>query len=186
MTEARHGSAGARRARGLGPSRGPPSQPSSRRATAWPGRDERWGGWGAMARPPSQQSSRRATAPPGRDEHMGVWGPWRGPHLNSHRGAPRLRRGATSIWGFGGHGGAPISTVIEARHGSAGARRAYGGLGAMAGPPSQQSSRRATAWPGRDEHMGVWGPWRGPHLNSHRGAPRLRRDATSVGGGWGP
>src|SRR6266403_763712 len=125
------------------------------------------------------------------------------------RGPPRLRRGAPSegfgaisgppistviearhglagarraLGGLGGHGEAPISTVIEARHGSAGARRAYGGLGAMAGPPSQQSSRRATAPPGRDEHMGVWGPWRGPHLNSHRGAPRLRRGATSI---WG-
>src|SRR6267378_2389307 len=66
-------------------------------------------GFGAISGPPSQQSSRRATALPGRDERWGGWGPWRGPHLNSHRGAPRLRRGATSVGGGGGHGGAPIS-----------------------------------------------------------------------------
>jgi len=134
MIEARHGSAGARRAMGFGDHLGPPSP-----ATVI---EERHGSAG----------TRRA---------MGVWGPSRGPHLNSHRGAPRLRRDATSD----------------------------GGLGAISGPPSQQSSRSATAPPGRDERRGVWGPSRGPHLNSHRGAPRLRRGATSdggVGGHLGP
>src|SRR5260370_1431713 len=81
MIEARHGSAGARRAMGFGDHLGPPSP-----ATVI---EERHGSAG----------TRRA---------MGVWGPSRGPHLNSHRGAPRLRRDATSERGFGGHLGAPI------------------------------------------------------------------------------
>src|SRR5712664_439135 len=52
--EARHGFAGTRRALGV---RGAISGPHhlrrlSRRATALPGRDERWGGWGAISGPP--------------------------------------------------------------------------------------------------------------------------------------
>src|SRR5437016_669155 len=64
---------------------------------------------------------------------MGGLGAMSGPDLN--RGAPRLRRGATSDGGFGGH----------------------------VGPPCE--SRRAPAPPGRDERWGVWGPSRGPHVN---------------------
>src|SRR5260370_1140022 len=79
--------------------------------------------------------------------------------------------------------------MIEARHGSAGARRAMG-FGDHLGPPSPATvieERHGSA--GTRRAMGVWGPSRGPHLNSHRGAPRLRRDATSdggVGGHLGP
>src|SRR5207302_529974 len=47
-----------------------------------------------------------------------------------------LRRGATSDGGVGAISGPPSpATLIEARHGSAGARRAMGGLGAISGPP---------------------------------------------------
>src|SRR5205085_1431423 len=68
----------------------------------------------------------------------GAWGPFRGPiSVSPHRGAPRLRRGATNVGGLGGHFGAPSpSRHTEARHGSAGARRTSGGLGAISGAPS--------------------------------------------------
>src|ERR671930_204508 len=126
ITEARHGSAGARRALGVwGPSRGPhvigPAVPRSpRRATAPPGRDERWGFGGHLGAP-------MLSAQPSRD----------------HQGAPRLRRGATSVGGLGAISGPPCYrpsrlAITEARHGSAGARRA----------------------------LGVWGPSRGPHVIS--------------------
>src|SRR5438445_3137050 len=81
------------------------------------------------------------------------------------RGAPRLCRGAPNVWGlgaisgppagdanqrsatampgraerlgFGGHFGAPSRRrEPEERHGYAGARRTFGGLGAISGPPS--------------------------------------------------
>jgi len=48
--------------------------------------------------------------------------------------APRLRRGATSAGGFGGHLGAPSQTVIEARPGFAG--RDEWGLGGHVGAPT--------------------------------------------------
>src|SRR5205823_10042013 len=78
----------------------------------------------------TRAGSRRATAPPGRDERWGVWGPSRGPVTgDADRGAPRLRRGATSEGGFGGHLGAPLpATLIEAGHGAYGAWRAMGGI----------------------------------------------------------
>src|SRR6267143_1631890 len=120
---------------------------------------------GHIGAPTTHARSRSATAPPGRDERWGVWGPYRGPHYaraieerhgsagarrtlggvgaisgpplrTRDRGAPRLRRGATSVGGCGGHIGAPTT---HAR------------------------SRSATAPPGRDERWGVWGPYRGPH-----------------------
>src|SRR6185369_10243042 len=100
-------------------------------------------------------------------------GPCRGPQRYARcRGAPRLRRGAPSQLGGGGtisgphvlkwgHVGAPSGTrVAEARHGSAGARRASWGVGgpfrgptfsngAMSGPPAVRAlPRRATAPPG--------------------------------------
>src|SRR3989442_10976947 len=115
--------------------------------------------------------SRRATASPGRDERLGgLGGHFGAPHLSrslsEYRGVPRLRRGAPSVWG------------VEARHGFAGARRAVGGSGGpFRGPASLAEpvgvSRGATASPGRPERVGG------------RGAPRLRRGATSGWGVWG-
>src|SRR5207248_1657119 len=90
-------------------------------------------------------------------ERWGVGGHFGAPITgDDDRGAPRLRRGATSVGGLGAISGLPSpATMIEARPGSAGARRALGG----------------------------WGPFRGPHTgDDDRGAPRLRRGATSVGG----
>src|SRR5207248_3090838 len=145
------------------------------------------GGLGAISGPHLRRATqRRATAPPGRDERRGAWGPFRGPiSVAQHRGASRLRRGATNVGGLGGHFGAPSpSRNTEARHGSAGARRASGGLGAISGPHLRRATqRRATAPPGRDERRGAWGPFRGPiSVAQHRGAPRLRRGATNVVG----
>src|SRR5438067_1059483 len=99
---------------------------------------------------------------------MGGLGAISGPiTCDSDRGAPRLRRGATSDGGFGSHLGAPSpATLIEARHGSAGARRAMGGLGAHLGAPSPATlieARHGSA--GARRAMGVWGPSRGPHVN---------------------
>src|SRR5437588_454244 len=53
----------------------------------------------------------RPWAPPGRAERRGAWRPCRlyGHVASIYRGAPRLRRGATNVWGLGGHFGAPIS-----------------------------------------------------------------------------
>src|SRR5438067_10001746 len=52
----------------------------------------------------------------------------------------------------------------------------------MSGPPCRPW--RATAWPGRAERKGAWGPCRGPHVD--HGAPRLGRAAPNVRGVWGP
>jgi hypothetical protein len=41
--------------------------------------------------------------------------------------------GRSEGWGFGGHLGAPMKSIE--RHGSAGALRKVGGLGAISGPP---------------------------------------------------
>src|SRR5439155_12279257 len=79
-----------------------------------------------------------ATAPPGRAERWGVWGAPGAPHEISTGGRPRGR----------------------GRHGSAGARRALGGLGGARSPPSNQYRWQA-AW---------------------SRAPRLRRGAPSAGG----
>src|SRR2546421_685659 len=129
MTEARHGS---RRgpSEGLGGHLGAPSAATIIEARHGPAGARRvYGGWGPSRGPHHRRrSSRRPTAPPGRDEYMGGWGPSRGP-------SPAM--------------------IIETRHGSAGARRVYGGLGAISGP--------------------ITG-------DDHRDAPRLRRGATSI---WG-
>src|SRR5882724_13016911 len=74
----------------------------SRRATGFPGRDERLGGIEARhgfpgARRATGGGSRRATGFPGRDERLG-----------GDRGAPRVSRGATSDWG-GGRGAPRVS-----------------------------------------------------------------------------
>src|ERR671919_1545271 len=53
--------------------------------------------------------TRRATAPPERDARVGASGRCLAPAAARDRGAHRLRRGATSDWGLGGHVGAPIS-----------------------------------------------------------------------------
>src|SRR5712671_7914641 len=121
------------------------------------GAPELWG-VGAISGPHHlRRLSRRATALPGRDERWGFGGPSRGPiTCDGYRGAPRLCRGATSAGGSGGHLGAPSpATAIEARHGFAGARRALGVRGAISGPHHlRRLSRRATALPGRDERWG--------------------------------
>src|SRR5436309_5920720 len=63
----------------------------SRRATAAPGRDERWGPRRATAAPERDErwGSRRATATPGRDERWGVWGAISGPPIQTDRYARR-------------------------------------------------------------------------------------------------
>src|SRR5437867_8324464 len=90
-----------------------------------------------------------------------------------YRGVPRLRRGATSVWGSRRATASPGRDErlgVEARHGFAGARRAVGGRGAprlRRGATSGWGSRRATASPGRDERLGGMG--------GHFGAPHLLR-----------
>src|SRR2546425_465834 len=71
--------------------------------------------WSAIRFSPARRSW-SATAPPGRDERVEVWGPCRGPY---------------------------DARVIEERHGSAGARRACGGVGAMSGPPLLMTNTRS-------------------------------------------
>src|SRR5439155_3390192 len=83
---------------------------------------------------------------------------------------------------WGGRVGAPSpATMIEARHGSGGTRRAMGGP--CRGPITGDDDRGASpAPPGRDERWG--GPCRGPTTgDDDRGASRLRRGAASDGGG---
>src|SRR5438094_9931471 len=80
--------------------------------------------------------------------------------MTGHRGASRLGRDAPNILAYGGHVGAAI--LLDERHGFAGMLRTFGGMGAMSGPPSYWTS--VTASPGCSEHLGVWGPCRGPHL----------------------
>ena len=106
------------------------------------------------------------------------------------RGAPRLRRSATSAAGFGGHFGAPCSRrVTEERPDSLGARRAPGGLGRFRGPPcSRRVTEERPDSSGRDERGGVWGAISGPPMfaTRDRGAPRFIRGTTSAGGFGGP
>src|SRR2546421_128744 len=80
------------------------------------------------------------------------------------RGAPRRCRGAPNVWGFGGHFGAPSRRrEPEERHGYAGARRTFGGLGAISGPPAGDANQRsATAMPGRAERLGFGGHFGAP------------------------
>src|SRR3989475_10234396 len=192
-TEARHRSAGARRAKGVG-DRGAP--PLRRGATSE-------GGW----RP------RRATAPPGRDERRGLATEARHRSAGARRakgvgdrGAPPLRRGATSEGGWRPRRAtAPPGRderrglATEARHRSAGARRAKG-VGDRGAPPLRRGAtseggwrpRRATAPPGRDERRGLATEARHRSAGARRakgvgdrGAPPLRRGATSAGG-WRP
>src|SRR6266850_633011 len=136
-------------------------------------------GLGAISGPPSPTVIEARHGSAAARRAMGGLGAISGPPsptvIEARHGFAGARR---AMGGLGAISGPPSPTVIEARHGFAGARRAMGGLGAISGPPSQQS--RATAPPGRDERWGVWGPSRGPHLNSR--APRLRRGATSDGG----
>src|SRR5216684_1721614 len=121
---------------------------------------------------------------------MGVWGPCRGPiTCDDDPGAPPLRRDATSDGGVGGHVGPPSpATMIQARHRSAGARRAYGGWGPCRGPITCDADRGAPRLRrGATSVWGGWGPCQGPiTCDADRGAPPLRRGATSVWGGWGP
>ncbi|TMQ27442.1 MAG: LLM class F420-dependent oxidoreductase [Candidatus Rokuibacteriota bacterium] len=81
---------------------GPPIRKTS--ATAWPGRDERWGIGGHVGAP-NQEDERHGLA--GARRTLGGWGPCRGPQ--SGRRAPRLGRGATNVGGLGAMSGPPIS-----------------------------------------------------------------------------
>src|SRR5213594_1964584 len=86
-----------------------------------PGAPNVGGVWGAISGPPILLvvAAVRRRAP-------SVWG----------RGAPRLRRGATSGWGSRRATASPGRDErlgVEARHGFAGARRAVGGLGGWGG-----------------------------------------------------
>src|SRR5437762_3460808 len=135
IIEARHGSAGARRAEGVwGPCRGPHYL---------------------------RRSSRPATAPPGRAEQRGVWGPCRGSPLPA--------------------------TIIEARHGSAGARRAEGVGGHVGAPITCDDHRGPPRLRRGAPSRGGFGGHVGAPItcDDHRGAPRLRRSAPSLGGGGG-
>src|SRR5436309_14790359 len=52
-------------------------------------------------------------------------------------------RDAANVWGLGGRFGAPHEpSTPEKRHGSAGALRTCGGLGAISGPPSNYDASR--------------------------------------------
>src|SRR5207244_591437 len=165
----------------LGAISGPCSRGLSRTATAWPGRCERWG-LGAISGPCSRGLSRTATAWPRRCERWGLGGHFGAPVHAGCREPPRLGRGGASV----------------------------GGLGAISGPCSRGLSRTVTAWPGRCERWGAWGPFRAPcsrglsrtvttwpgrrerwGLGGHLGAPRhgggrelsrLGRGGASVGG----
>src|SRR5207247_8192572 len=83
--------------------RGATSVCGSRRATASPGRDERWG-------------SRRATASPGRDERVwvearhGFAGARRALGVEARHGFAGARR---ALGGMGGHFGAPNIQLVE-------------------------------------------------------------------------
>src|SRR5947207_6044748 len=99
---------------------------------------------GRIAAYRTRARSRSATAPPGRSECWGVWG-------------------AIS--------GSPIS--IAARHGSAGARRALGGVGAISGPPLMTdpgSGDRLADVEGREEELelGVLDGVGGQHVGPER------------------
>src|SRR5439155_19538041 len=111
-TEARHGSAGARRTfGGLGAMSWPPKRAPDRGASRLRrGAANVWGFGGHVVAPKARAGQSRVTAPPGRGERWGVWGPGRGPQ-NARR--------------------------TEPRHGSAGARRTLGGLGARSWPPKR-------------------------------------------------
>src|SRR3989442_1631961 len=118
VIEERHGSAGARRALGgVGAMSGPPRRTRDRGAPRLRrGATSVGGGGGHVGAPTTHGGSGRAAAPPGRPDPCGGWGAARGPHErrvagpsrpSRDRGAPRLRRGATSVGGCGGHVGAP-------------------------------------------------------------------------------
>src|SRR5260370_32034070 len=85
--------------------------------------------------------------------------------------------------GGGGHRGAPSpATMIEARHGYAGAT-SEGGWGPSRGPitcdddrGAPRLRRGATSEGGKEARSGPH------HYHRDRGAPRLRRGATSEGG----
>jgi hypothetical protein len=150
-----------------GPSR-PPLATSRHRGASRLRRDaaERWGVWGAMSGPPTHHfaTSRRVTAPPRRGRASGgLGGPPRPPLAASlHRGASQFRRDASKRWGVWGAMSAPRSHHLT-------------------------RSRRATARPERGRASGgLGGPPRPPLAASrHRGASRLRRDASKRWGVWG-
>src|SRR5207249_4641624 len=75
------------------------SYPRPRRATAAPGRDERWGSRRATATPGRDErwGARRATAAPGRDERWGVWGAISGPPIQTDRYARRSDSSASRV-----------------------------------------------------------------------------------------
>src|SRR5438270_890531 len=142
-TEERPGCAGAGRTfGGMGRFRPPQVHPATPRSTtAAPGRDEHLGAWGRFRGPPSpSRNTEGRDGCAGARRTFGGMGAISGPpkSIAQHRGARRLRRGATNIWGHGGDFGAP--------------------------QVHRATPRSATAAPGRDEHLGAWGPFRGPHL----------------------
>src|SRR6185436_17921303 len=101
---------------------------------------------GHFGAPIPRRLPRSATAPPWRDERWGAWGAISGPPYHGGcRGAPRLRRGVTSV---GGHGepcrGADTTAAAEERHGSAVAGRAMGGMGGHFGAPHPDDATLAT------------------------------------------
>src|SRR5712664_4193916 len=89
----------------------------------------------ACTRESERWPRRRMNRPP-RSSGGGAAGPDAGsalivqayqPQATRTRGAPRLRRGAPNVWGFGGHVEAHMKTRRAPR--SAGALRTSGGLG---------------------------------------------------------
>src|SRR5439155_19312607 len=89
----------------------------------------------------------------------------------------------------GGRRGAPVGGgESEAGDGSAGGRRARGGLGHLGAPHVLARERgAATAPPGRDERWGVWGAISGPpmswrEIEARHGSAGARRALGGLGG----
>src|SRR5437763_1957171 len=168
---------------GLGAMPWPPKRAPDRAASRLRrGAMNEWGFGGHVVAPKARARQSRVTASPGRGERLGVWGPCRGPQS--------VRR-------------------TEARHGSAGARRTFGGLGAMSWPPKRAPDRaasrlrrgaanvwgfgghvvapkacagqsRVTAPPGRGERWGVGG-----HVVAPQACAGQRRGTAPAGRGEG-
>src|SRR5882724_4162288 len=191
----------------------PGREPLQRSATAPPGRCERVGAWGPSRGPRTRTTPEKRHGSAGALRTCGGLGAISGPpDANHSREAPRLRRGAANVWGLGGHLGAPgreplqrsatappgrcervgawgpsrgprTRTTPEKRHGSAGALRTCGGLGAISGPPNANHSREAPRRRrGAANGWGLGGLSGPPDANHSREAPRRRRGAAN---GWG-
>src|SRR5207237_187610 len=142
VTEARPGSAGARRAMGgLGAISGPPAPTTVTEARPGSaGARRAMGGLGAISGPPAPTTVTEARP-----------------------GSAGARR---AMGGLGAISGPPApATVTEARPGSAGGDERWG-FGAISGPPAPATVTEARPGAAAARRaMGGWGPSRGPHVN---------------------